>query len=63
MKHFLILKRENFMISMEKKVLEMEVVNLKDLEIYLICLEWAAADKKVRDPRKSSHKPNKSKSL
>jgi len=47
------------MISMGKKVLETAVVNLKDLEIYLICLAWAAADKKAKDPRKSSHRPNK----
>jgi hypothetical protein len=46
------------MISMAKRVLEMEV-NLKDLEIYLICLEWVVADKKVKVPRKSSHNPNK----
>jgi hypothetical protein len=47
------------MTNTAKKDLEMEVVNLKVLEIYLICLAWAVADKRAKDLRKLSRSPDK----
>jgi hypothetical protein len=61
MRHSLTLKKESFMINMAKKVLEMEVANLKDLEIYLTCLAWEDVDRKVKGLKRFSPRKNRSK--